>query len=49
MANPLQRGPKKPYLSPKLTIYGTVQELTMRRGLRGHRDGGSFPRFKTHI
>jgi hypothetical protein len=49
MDKPLQGGPKKPYASPKLTIYGTVQELTKRRGLRGNRDGGTFPRSRTHM
>jgi hypothetical protein len=47
MDKPLQRGPRKPYASPKLTIYGTVQELTKRRGIRGNRDGGTFPRSRT--
>jgi hypothetical protein len=49
MDKPLQGGPKKPYLSPKLTVHGTVQELTKKAGVRGHRDGGKFPLFKTHI
>jgi hypothetical protein len=49
MDKPLLGGPKKPYVSPKLTIYGTVQELTKRRGLRGNRDGGTFPRSRTHM
>ena len=49
MDKPLLRGPKKPYMSPKLTIYGTVQELTKARGISGNRDGGSFPRFRTHV
>jgi hypothetical protein len=47
MDKPLQREPKKPYASPKLTIYGTVQELTKSVGIRGNRDGGAFPRFRT--
>ena len=49
MDKPLQGGPKKPYVSPKLTIYGTVQELTIPVGVRGHRDGGRFPDFKTQV
>jgi len=49
MDKPLLGGPKKPYVSPKLTIYGTVQELTKRIGIHGNRDGGRFPRFRTHI
>jgi len=49
MAKPLQRGLKKPYLSPKLTIYGTVQELTKKTGFRGNRDNGRFPTSRTHV
>jgi hypothetical protein len=49
MDKPLQGGPKKPYESPKLTVYGTVQELTKKQGVHGHRDGGKFPTFKTHV
>jgi hypothetical protein len=49
MDKPLQRGPKKPYASPKLTIYGTVQELTKKVSIRGNRDHGHFPRFRTGI
>jgi hypothetical protein len=49
MDKPLQGGPKKVYVSPKLTIYGTVQELTKRVGIRGNRDGGRFPHFRTHV
>jgi hypothetical protein len=49
MDKPLLGGPKKVYVSPKITIYGTVQELTKRRGIRGNRDNGRFPRFRTHV
>ena len=49
MDKPLQGGTKKPYVSPKLIIYGTVQELTKTRGFRGNRDGGGFPRSRTHV
>ena len=49
MDKPLLGGPKKPYVSPKLTIYGTVQELTKKIAFRGNRDGGRFPRFRTHV
>jgi hypothetical protein len=34
--------PKKPYLSPKLTIYGTVRELTLHIGSRGNKDNGGL-------
>jgi hypothetical protein len=40
---------QKPYSTPILTIYGTVQELTQTKGLRSTRDGGKFPRIKTHM
>jgi hypothetical protein len=40
---------KKPYSTPVLTIYGTVQELTQTRGLRAKPDGGKFPKIKTHV
>jgi hypothetical protein len=37
---------KKPYSTPVLTIYGTVQQLTHTRGLRATKDGGKFPHIK---
>jgi hypothetical protein len=40
---------KKPYLPPEIRVYGTVQELTEKKGLRGKRDGGSFPKTRTHV
>ena len=40
---------KKPYTTPVLTIYGTVQELTQTTGLRATKDGGKFPHIKTHM
>jgi len=49
MAKPLERGPKKPYLAPKLTVYGTVQELTKKTGIHGNRDNGRFAVFRTHV
>jgi hypothetical protein len=49
MDKPLQGGPKKPYVSPKLSVYGTVQELTKKTGFRGNRDNGRFPTFRTHL
>ena len=47
MLKPAQRDPKKPYTSPKLSVYGTVKVLTQNMGLRHTRDGGSLPRIKT--
>jgi hypothetical protein len=49
MLKSVKRDSKKPYSSPKLTTYGTVQQLTQKKGLRQNADGGRFPRFKTHI
>jgi hypothetical protein len=39
MAKPVAPIPKKPYLSPKLTVYGTVRELTLKIGRHGKPDG----------
>jgi len=51
MANPGKPDPKKPYTSPQLSVYGTVQELTRTTGFVGNPDGQ--PRRgqpnKTHI
>jgi len=49
MLKPVKKGSKKPYLSPLLTVYGTVQQLTQKTGLRRSPDGGRFPRTKTHL
>ncbi len=35
MLKPVKRDNKKPYSSPIITVYGTVQELTQKVGLRG--------------
>jgi hypothetical protein len=40
MVNPEKREPKKPYEAPKLTVYGTVLEITQSTGPRGNKDGG---------
>jgi hypothetical protein len=49
MLKPVKRDLKKPYSSPKLTNYGTVQQLTQKVGLRKTNDNGRFPRYKTHM
>jgi hypothetical protein len=49
MLKPVQRDPKKPYSSPKLSVHGTVKELTKKVGFRKTRDGGGLPRIKTAI
>jgi hypothetical protein len=51
MAQPAEREPKKPYSKPRLTVYGTVRELTLSVGHTGNKDGQSNPlkANKTHI
>jgi hypothetical protein len=44
MVKPVAPESKKPYSAPKLTVYGTVRELTQKKGKRGKPDGGKFPR-----
>ena len=40
MVKPVKREPKKPYSSPIITMYGTVQELTQHvPGSKGHDNG----------
>lgn len=41
--------PKEPYSTPKLTIYGTVEEVTKAIGAHAQPDGGSFPTNRTHF
>jgi hypothetical protein len=38
MDKPVKPEPKKPYVPPKVTVYGTVRELTLHQGTRGKRD-----------
>ena len=40
MDKPVKPETKKPYSKPKLTVYGTVRELTRSVGNTGQRDGG---------
>ena len=49
MVKPVKREAKKPYTKPKLTLYGTIRELTLRVGAHGHADrrGGSALHNKT--
>jgi hypothetical protein len=49
MLKPVIRDNKKPYSSPIITVYGTVQELTQKLGMTHNNDGGRFPRIKTHV
>ena len=47
MVKPRKTGGKKPYSSPIITMYGTVQELTQHKpGSSGH-DGGTRPLNRT--
>jgi hypothetical protein len=49
MLKPAKRDNKKPYSSPIITVYGTVQELTKKVGTSGKPDNGKPPRVKTHV
>jgi hypothetical protein len=42
-----KKKPKKKYTPPKLTVYGTVREMTRGTGLSGNPDGGSLNMRKT--
>jgi hypothetical protein len=48
MLSPVKRDNKKPYSSPLITVYGTVQELTQHVGLRGNPDSKAPRSAKTH-
>jgi hypothetical protein len=49
MDKPVKSGPKKPYSSPVLTVYGTVQALTQKVGIQGQSDHGVRLKFRTHF
>ena len=38
MDQPVKPEPKKPYIPPKLIVYGTVRELTLHQGRHGGAD-----------
>ena len=42
-------GSQKAVFVAVITVYGTVQELTQKVGIRARGDGGRFPRNKTHV
>lgn len=46
MDKPVKPKGKKPYSPPKVTVYGTVRQLTLHKGRRGKRDNP--PRNPTH-
>jgi hypothetical protein len=41
MAKPVNQGPKKPYVAPALTVYGTVRELTQANQAGGKADAAT--------
>jgi hypothetical protein len=50
MDQPVKPEPKKPYTPPKVTVYGTVRDLTLMKGIHGTKDGGvSFSHSKTNF
>jgi hypothetical protein len=46
MDKPVKPEPKKPYIPPKLVVYGTVRDLTLSQGRGGHLD--NTPRSLLH-
>ena len=49
MLKPVKRDNKKPYSSPIITVYGTVQELTQKVSGTEQQRRWKFPRVKTHV
>jgi len=49
MDKPEKMGPKKTYTCPRLTVYGTVRDLTQNLGRHGNKDGGVAPTIRTSI
>ena len=49
MVKPSTPEPKKPYTTPVLTVYGTVQQLTQTVGRRRRPDGGRPPASRTSL
>jgi hypothetical protein len=43
MGKPVKGEPKRPYSKPTLTVYGTVRELTQKKGHTGNLDGQTIP------
>jgi hypothetical protein len=44
-----QQERKEAYFTPKLTIYGTIEELTKAVGIHGSTDGGTSSNNKTQV
>jgi hypothetical protein len=49
MNRPTKPEPKESYSTPKLTIYGTIEQLTEAVGMRGSTDGGNPPTNRTQV
>lgn len=49
MDKPEKADSKKAYSSPRLTVYGTVRDLTRDVGRHGAKDGGAAPTIRTSI
>ena len=49
MDSATQQERKEAYFTPRLTIYGTIEELTKAVGIHGSGDGGSSPNNKTQV
>jgi hypothetical protein len=43
-----EASPKKPYTSPCLKVYGTIEAITQTIGLHGQRDAGHGWKHRTH-
>jgi hypothetical protein len=41
--------PKREYRKPKLEVYGDLSHSTRAVGNKGNSDGGSVPKFRTHM
>jgi hypothetical protein len=48
MLKPVKRDSKRPYSPPLITVYGTIQELTQKIGVRGNPDSHLPHGPKTH-
>ena len=49
MDKPVKPEPKKPYTPPKVTVYGTVRELTLAKGFHGTKDNAIGVKNKTNF
>lgn len=49
MDKPVKPDPKKTYEPPRLIVYGTIRDLTQKKGTQGNGDGGRIPYFRTGV